>query len=98
MIISRVKVRKSQFTEMNGKNNPAFLPSSDEAIQATNNSEPDNETNNPIGDEELVGTRDEWGKSIEFLFSCIALSVGLGNIWRFPYVALENGGKKLLKK
>ena len=36
--------------------------------------------------------RDRWGKDIEFLFSCIALSVGLGNIWRFPFVALENGG------
>lgn len=25
--------------------------------------------------------------------SCIALSVGLGNVWRFPFIALENGGK-----
>jgi len=24
--------------------------------------------------------------------SCIALSVGLGNVWRFPFTALENGG------
>lgn len=36
--------------------------------------------------------RDSWGKGIEFLLSCIAMSVGLGNIWRFPFVALENGG------
>lgn len=26
--------------------------------------------------------RDSWGKGIEFLLSCIAMSVGLGNIWR----------------
>lgn len=32
--------------------------------------------------------RDSWGKGIEFLLSCIAMSVGLGNIWRFPFVAL----------
>lgn len=36
--------------------------------------------------------RDSWGKGIEFLLSCIAMSVGLGNIWRFPFVALDNGG------
>jgi Sodium:neurotransmitter symporter family len=32
--------------------------------------------------------KDKWGKDIEFLLSCIALSVGLGNVWRFPFVAL----------
>ncbi|XP_037956210.1 sodium-dependent nutrient amino acid transporter 1-like [Teleopsis dalmanni] len=36
--------------------------------------------------------QEKWGKEIEFLFSCIALSVGLGNVWRFPFIALENGG------
>lgn len=36
--------------------------------------------------------REKWSREIEFLFSCIALSVGLGNVWRFPFIALENGG------
>lgn len=36
--------------------------------------------------------REKWGKKIEFLLSCIALSVGFGNVWRFPYTALQNGG------
>lgn len=36
--------------------------------------------------------RDTWTNDIEFLMSCIALSVGLGNVWRFPFTALENGG------
>uniref|UniRef100_A0A336KCW2 Sodium-dependent nutrient amino acid transporter 1 n=1 Tax=Culicoides sonorensis TaxID=179676 RepID=A0A336KCW2_CULSO len=40
--------------------------------------------------------RDQWGNGIEFLFSCIAMSVGLGNIWRFPAQALENGGGAFL--
>ncbi|CAH1972718.1 unnamed protein product [Acanthoscelides obtectus] len=40
--------------------------------------------------------RATWGKSIEFLMSCIAMNVGLGNIWRFPFVAYENGGGAFL--
>lgn len=27
--------------------------------------------------------KDQWGNDIEFLLSCITLSVGLGNVWRF---------------
>ncbi|KAJ6637659.1 Sodium-dependent nutrient amino acid transporter 1 [Pseudolycoriella hygida] len=40
--------------------------------------------------------RQEWSNSIEFLMSCIATSVGLGNIWRFPFTAYENGGGAFL--
>lgn len=74
-------------------------------------------------DDEIHTGRDTWGKDIEFLLSCIAMSVGLGNkkmrinfivllhvrydelyfffyvmyffkgnLWRFPFIALENGG------
>ncbi|XP_055372313.1 sodium-dependent nutrient amino acid transporter 1-like isoform X2 [Condylostylus longicornis] len=40
--------------------------------------------------------RESWNNDIEFLLSCIAMSVGLGNVWRFPFTALENGGGAFL--
>lgn len=49
--------------------------------------------NNRNDDDSTFGKpKEQWGNEIEFLFSCISLSVGLGNIWRFPYIAFQNGG------
>uniref|UniRef100_A0A0N4Z0B4 Transporter n=1 Tax=Parastrongyloides trichosuri TaxID=131310 RepID=A0A0N4Z0B4_PARTI len=40
--------------------------------------------------------RGEWGGRIYFLLTAIGCAVGLGNIWRFPYVAYENGASAFL--
>ena len=40
--------------------------------------------------------RDQWGTKLGFLLAAIGSAIGLGNIWRYPYVVYENGGGAFL--
>ncbi|ASN04867.1 sodium-dependent transporter [Virgibacillus necropolis] len=37
-------------------------------------------------------TRSQWGTRAGFIMAAVGSAIGLGNIWRFPTVAYENGG------
>ena len=43
-----------------------------------------------------MSTREQWGSHRGFVLATIGAAVGLGNIWRFSYVAGENGGAVFL--
>jgi hypothetical protein len=41
---------------------------------------------------ESLPERQKWDNKLQFMLSAIGYSVGLGNVWRFPYLVQQNGG------
>nr|CAD7194294.1 unnamed protein product [Timema douglasi] len=90
--------------------NGVVIPSIDNKLAANGKSEGDSKAlanggqngdatltgDGVAGDEDEMPDRPQWSNGVEFIMSCIAMSVGLGNVWRFPFTAYENGGGAFL--
>ena len=40
----------------------------------------------------MSNERGNWGSSVGFVLAAAGSAIGLGNLWKFPYLAGKNGG------
>ncbi|XP_075587458.1 sodium- and chloride-dependent glycine transporter 1 [Dermatophagoides farinae] len=53
---------------------------------------PNDNDDEPVTSQKPDLKKKEWGSYTEFLLASLSYAVGLGNIWRFPYLVYRNGG------
>ncbi|CDQ76694.1 unnamed protein product [Oncorhynchus mykiss] len=58
--------------------------------------DPSNDHSRPLDivpqSDEKMKERGQWGNKVEFVLSVAGEIIGLGNVWRFPYLCYKNGG------
>ena len=46
-------------------------------------------------EKEEAESRPKWDNKAQYILTCVGFCIGLGNVWRFPYLCQSHGGGKL---
>ncbi|XP_028317057.1 sodium-dependent neutral amino acid transporter B(0)AT1-like isoform X2 [Gouania willdenowi] len=47
-------------------------------------------------DKEELADRPKWNNKAEYILTCVGICIGIGNVWRFPYLCQSHGGGAFL--
>lgn len=47
-------------------------------------------------DKEEADDRPKWDNKAQYILTCVGFCIGIGNVWRFPYLCQTHGGGKLI--
>ncbi|XP_068434665.1 sodium-dependent neutral amino acid transporter B(0)AT2 [Clinocottus analis] len=70
---------------LDSNESPAWLSEGQSQTQLTTEHSPD-------GAETCDADRPAWDSKVQYVLAQVGFSVGLGNVWRFPYLCHQNGG------
>ena len=88
----------SYSTEQNGSDAEVFVDvrkaerETNETVERFRTEEREENDGDDVSDKK----RHAWASKQEYILTTLGYIVGIGNIWRFPYMCMRNGGGKSL--